>query len=192
MNKIPFKSRSICVFCGAAFGADGRHRAAAEHLGQLIGERGYRLVYGGGGPGLMGVTAGAVCRNGGAVRGILPDFLRGVEKPPEWELDLTITPDLQVRKAMMLAESDGFIVMPGSAGTMDEFFEVLTSAQLQVLGKPIVVVNIAGFFEPLFALLQHLVEQGFARASLLELYTVVETAEDAVAVMAEKLGDRAA
>lgn len=69
---------------------------------------------------------------------------------------------------------------------------MLTSAQLQVLAKPIVVVNIAGFFEPLFALLQHLVEQGFARASLLELYTVVETAEDAVAVMAEKLGDRAA
>lgn len=150
------------------------------------------MVYGGGGPGLMGVTAGAVCQAGGAVRGILPGFLRGVEKPPEWELDLTITPDLQVRKAMMLAESDGFIVMPGGAGTMDEFFEVLTSAQLQVLPKPIVVVNIAGFFEPLFALLQHLVEQGFARASLLDLYTVVETAEDAVAAVAAKLGDGAA
>lgn len=185
MNK---KSPAICVFCGASFGTDPRYAAAAERLGTLMASRGFSLVFGGGGPGLMGATAKAVVDGGSQVKGFLPDFLRSVEKPPEWEQKLVITPDLQVRKMKMLAAADSFVVLPGGAGTMDEFFEVVTSAQLHVLLKPIVVVNVAGFFDPLLALMRHLVDQGFARTNLLELYSVVETPEQAIETITVKLG----
>jgi hypothetical protein len=178
----------VCVFCGSSFGADSRYAAAAKRLGVLIAERGFSLVFGGGGPGLMGVVARAVRDGGAPVLGVLPDFLRGVEKPPEWEQELIITPDLQLRKTRMLALADAFVVLPGGPGTMDEFFEVVTSAQLRVLAKPIVLVNIAGFFEPLSALMRHLVGQGFARPEMLELYTTVDTPEAAIDAVEKKLG----
>jgi uncharacterized protein (TIGR00730 family) len=181
------KSPVVCVFCGSSFGADPRHAEAAKRLGVLIAERGYSLVFGGGGPGLMGVVARAVRDGGAHVLGVLPDFLRAVEKPPEWEQELIITPDLQLRKTRMLALADAFVVLPGGPGTMDEFFEVVTSAQLRVLAKPIVLVNVAGFFEPLTALMQHLVTQGFARPQMLELYTTVDTPEAAIETVTKKL-----
>lgn len=181
------KPPAICVFCGASFGTNPRYVDAAERLGQLIAEKGFMLVFGGGGPGLMGVTAKAVVDGGARARGILPGFLRSVEKPPEWEQELEITSDLQQRKAKMLAEADAFVVMPGGAGTMDEFFEIVTSAQLHVLLKPILVVNVAEFFDPLLILMRHLVDQGFAKSSLLELYAVVETPEAAIETIAAKL-----
>ena len=182
------KTPVVCVFCGSSFGADSRYAEAAKRLGGLIAERGFSLVFGGGGPGLMGVTARAVRDGGAAVLGVLPDFLRGVEKPPEWEQELIITPDLQLRKTRMLALADAFVVLPGGPGTMDEFFEVVTSAQLHVLAKPIVLVNVAGFFEPLKALMQHLVTQGFARPEMPALYTAVDTPEQAIDVVSRKLG----
>ncbi len=181
------KTLSLCVFCGASFGTDPRYAETAERLGRLIAERGFSLVFGGGGPGLMGATAKAVVDAGSTVKGFLPDFLRGVEKPPEWEQELVITPDLQIRKMKMLAAADAFVVLPGGAGTMDEFFEVVTSAQLHVWVKPIVVVNVAGFFDPLLALMRHLVDQGFARADLLGLYTVAATPDEAIDQVTAKL-----
>ncbi len=182
------KTPAICVFCGASYGTDPAYREAAEHLGRLLAEGGFTLIFGGGGPGLMGTMAKAVVDGGARVRGILPGFLRGVEKPPEWEQELEITPDLQLRKTKMLAEADAFIVLPGGAGTMDEFFEVVTSAQLHVLSKPIVVVNVAGYFAPLLALMRHIVDQGFARNGLLDVFTVVETPDDAIDVITDRLG----
>lgn len=182
------RKKTICVFCGASHGSKPQYAAAAARLGRLIAIEGFDMLFGGGGPGLMGATAKAAADAGAHVKGILPEFLIGVEKPPEWEQDLVITPDLQLRKTKMLAESDAFVLLPGGAGTMDEFFEVVTSAQLYVLAKPIVLVNVAGFFEPLLALMRHLVTQGFARESLLSLYSVVETPEQAIALIADKLG----
>jgi len=181
------KSPVVCVFCGSSFGADPRHAAAAQRLGTLIAERGFSLVFGGGGPGLMGIVARAARDGGAPVLGVLPDFLRGIEPPPEWEQNLIITPDLQLRKTRMLAMADAFVVLPGGAGTMDEYFEVVTSAQLRVLAKPIVLVNIAGFFAPLQALMQHLVVQGFARTETLDLYMTVDTPEAAIEAVAAKL-----
>ena len=128
----------ICVFCGSSYGADPQYAAAARALGRLIAERGFSLVFGGGGLGLMGETARAARDGGAPVPGVLPEFLRRIEQPPEWEKDLIITPDLQLRKTRMLAMADAFVVLPGGPGTMDEFFEVVTSAQLGVLAKPIV------------------------------------------------------
>lgn len=182
------EKKTICVFCGASHGSNPQYAAAARQLGQLIASEGFDMLFGGGGPGLMGETAKAATEAGAQVKGILPNFLRGVEKPPEWEQDLEITPDLQLRKTKMLAEADAFVVLPGGAGTMDEFFEVVTSAQLRVLAKPIVVVNVAGFFEPLLALMRHLVSHAFAHEDLLTLYSVVDTPEQAIALVQEKLG----
>src|SRR5512142_3305012 len=181
------KSPVVCVFCGSSFGADPRYAASAKRLGELIAARGLSLVFGGGGPGLMGIVARAVRDGGAPVLGVLPDFLRALEKPPEWEHELIITPDLQLRKTRMLAEADAFVVLPGGAGTMDEFFEVVTSAQLHVLAKPIILVNVAGFFDPLLALMRHLVTQGFAKQDVLALYTTVDTAEAAITAIEENL-----
>jgi hypothetical protein len=182
------KKLSICVFCGSAFGANPRHAEVAEKLGRLIAARGFALVYGGGGIGLMGILAKSVRAGGGQVTGIIPDFLRCVELPPEWERNMEVTPDLQQRKTRMLEAADAFVVLPGGAGTMDEFFEVVTSVQLQVSAKPVVVVNTDGYFAPLQALLEHLVREGFARPAMLGTYRVVDTPEAAMDAIAHALG----
>ena len=182
------KTPVICVFCGSSFGADPQYAAAARRLGTLIADRGFSLVFGGGTPGLMGEVSRSVKDGGGAVTGVLPDFLRWVERPADWEQNLIITPDLQLRKTRMLAMADAFVVLPGGAGTMDELFEVVTSAQLRVLNKPIVLVDIKNYFAPLETLMQHLVREGFAKPAMLELYTLVETPDAAVETVARKLG----
>jgi hypothetical protein len=179
---------AICVFCGSSYGSNPQYAVAARTLGRLIAERGFSLVFGGGGPGLMGETARAVRDGGASVAGILPKFLRWVELPPEWEKDLIITPDLQERKTRMLAMADAFVVLPGGAGTMDEFFEVVTSASLGVLDKPILVVNTEGHFDPLERLMNHIVREGFARPKILDLYRFVDTPEEAIDAIAAKLG----
>jgi uncharacterized protein (TIGR00730 family) len=179
---------AICVFCGSSHGSNPHYAAAARTLGRLIAERGFSLVFGGGGPGLMGETARAVREGGASVAGVLPEFLRWVELPPEWEKDLIITADLQERKLRMLAMADAFVVLPGGAGTMDEFFEVVTSASLGVLTKPILVVNTEGFFDTLERLMNHIVREGFARPKILGLYRFVDTPEEAIAAIENALG----
>jgi uncharacterized protein (TIGR00730 family) len=177
----------ICVFCGSSFGTNPRHAAEAGKLGRMIAERGFNLVYGGGGLGLMGTVAGAARAGGSAVKGIIPEFLRRIEQPPEWEKELEVTADLQLRKTRMLEESDAFIVLPGGAGTMDEFFEVVTSVQLQVFDKPILVVNTDDYFAPLQTLMEHMVREGFAKPAMLTYYRFVETPEAAMDAVAEAL-----
>ncbi|MDE2183849.1 MAG: TIGR00730 family Rossman fold protein [Alphaproteobacteria bacterium] len=182
------KSPLICVFCGSSFGVDPAYAEAAKAFGRGIAARGFSLVFGGGTPGLMGAVSRSVHESGGCVTGVLPEFLRWVERPAEWEQNLIITPDLQLRKTRMLAMADAFVVLPGGAGTMDEFFEVITSTQLKVLNKPIILLNTKGFFAPLEALLRHLVQQGFAKPFMLELYRCADTPEAAVDMVAERLG----
>jgi uncharacterized protein (TIGR00730 family) len=186
------KSPAICVFCGSSFGADPRYAEDARTLGRLIAGRGFSLVFGGGGLGLMGAVARAARDGGAKVVGVMPGFLRSHEQPPEWEQELDITPDLQLRKTRMLELADAFVVLPGGPGTMDEFFEVVTSAQLRVLTKPIVLVNTKGYFEPLLGLLRHLTSQGFARPALLDLFATVDTPEAAIALIEKKLNGLAA
>jgi hypothetical protein len=178
----------ICVFCGSSFGANPQYAVAARTLGRLIAERGFSMVFGGGGLGLMGETARAARDNGVRAVGILPAFLRRIEQPPEWEKELVITPDLQLRKTQMLTMADAFVVMPGGAGTMDEFFEIVTSAQLGVLDKPILVVNTDGYFDTLERLMNHIVREGFARPTMLSYYRLVDTPEQAIDAISEKLG----
>jgi uncharacterized protein (TIGR00730 family) len=177
----------ICVFCGSSYGSNPQYAVAARTLGKLIAERGFSLLYGGGGLGLMGEAARAV-RNGGApVAGVLPNFLRRIEQPPEWEKDMIVTTDLQERKTRMLALADAFVVLPGGAGTMDEFFEIVTSASLGILAKPILVVNTEGYFNTLERLMNHIVREGFARPEILGRYRFVDTPEEAINAIAAEL-----
>jgi uncharacterized protein (TIGR00730 family) len=174
---------AICVFCGSSFGTDPAFREAARALGAGIAQMGARMVFGGGSPGLMGETAKAAREAGTPVEGILPGFLRDVE-PPLAEGETTeIVDDLFVRKQQMIARSDAFVVLPGGLGTYDEFFEVLTAAQLGVHAKPIVLVNVKGYFNALDALVRDTVKMGFAAPSALTLYQVADSSQAALQII---------
>lgn len=193
---LPFPShwgngRSICVFCGSSPGAKPVYAETARELGQLLGENGYRLVFGGGGVGLMGEVARAARAAGAAVIGVLPAFLRSLEPPLKSAEELIITPDLQQRKARMLALADAFVILPGGLGTLDEYFEVITTTQLRVHAKPIIVVNIEGYFDPLKALLDRVVEQGFARMEIASYHAFVTTPAEAIDRLKQLPGARA-
>ena len=178
---------AICVFCGSSFGDSPRFREEAEALGAGIAALGYGLVFGGGGLGLMGAVARAVEQGGQPVQGIMPAFLRSSEPPISPQEQLIVTPHLQERKLRMLQLSDAFIVLPGGLGTFDEFFEVLTAAQLHVESKPIVVVNVNGYFDPLDTLVRHTVKMGFARDTALSLYDLADGPEAALATLKRAL-----
>lgn len=174
------RTLSICVFCGSSKGTKPQYAEAARRTGALIGDRGHSLVFGGGGIGLMGEVARTVRIHGGNVIGILPEFLKHLEPPSTSAEELIITSDMQQRKAHMLSLSDAFVVLPGGLGTMDEIFEVLTTAQLHVHNKPIIVVNIDGYFAPLLALIAHSVSEGFARPEIENLFHIVATPDEAI------------
>lgn len=182
---------SICVFCGASFGNDPRFGEAARAVGAGLAAMGCNLVFGGGNPGLMGVVAKAAQEGGAQVQGIIPAFLQALENaaPISAEEKLIVVPHLQERKALMLQMSDAFIVLPGGLGTFDEFFEVATEAQLGVHKKPIIVVNVDGFFDPLDAMLRGIVEKGFAKPIIMELYHLADGPEAALAVLKTALAN---
>jgi len=173
----------LCVFCGSSHGRDAAYASAARRMGTLIGENGYNLVFGGGYVGLMGEVAHAAREAGAKITGVLPEFLRHLEPPVENEEKVVLTPDLQTRKNLMLSAADAFVALPGGLGTMDEFFEVITSGQLAVFAKPIVLLNTGGFFDPLVALLDHVVAEGFARNDIGGLYHVASAPEEVIDVL---------
>ena len=174
---------AVCVFCGSSFGDDPAFRAAAEAIGTGIARMGYSLVFGGGGLGLMGDVARAVLDGGSTIQGIMPAFLQALEPEVSSQEKLIVTPHMQERKNLMLQMSDAFIVLPGGLGTFDEFFEVLTEAQLGVHAKPIIVVNVNGYFDLLDALLHATIKEGFARDMVLKLYYLADGAEAALEIL---------
>ena len=178
---------AICVFCGSSFGTDPAFGDAARAIGAGIAGLGYALVFGGGSPGLMGDVARAAREAGTTVEGILPDFLRAVEPPLTDGETTEIVPDLFVRKQKMIDRAAGFVVLPGGLGTYDEFFEVLTAAQLGVHARPIILVNVNGYFDSLEAMLKASVQAGFVRQENLGLYRTAPDAKTALAMLAEAL-----
>lgn len=178
---------AICVFCGSSDGNNPHFTAAAAALGRGLADGGFRLVYGGGGRGMMGALARAMLAGGGEITAIMPDFLRGHELPPENAFELTLTIDLQQRKSQLMDAADAFVVLPGGPGTMDEFFEVVTSANLGRLNKPILVVDIDGYFAPLFRLMDHMVKQGLTHSEYGKVYAVVPSVEAALTVLSQTL-----
>ena len=163
MQSTPQPLRSICVFCGSNVGSRPEYAAAAEAVGQLLAERGIRVVYGAGDVGLMGVLADAALAAGGQVIGVIPQMLVDMELAHRGLTELRIVRSMHERKALMAELSDAFLAMPGGVGTFEELFEVLTWAQLGIHHKPCGCLNIAGYFDPLSALLDHAVSEGFVR-----------------------------
>jgi uncharacterized protein (TIGR00730 family) len=164
---------SVCVYCGSSFGSDPVYEAVAAETGRLIAAAGMRLVYGGGSVGLMGVVARAAFHAGGEVIGIIPAFLRYAEIPEDEVTRMHIVDSMHQRKQMMFEMSDGFISLPGGIGTLDETIEMMTWAQLGRHGKPILLVDTAGYWTTFETLMRQIVANGFARPSLSELYRIV-------------------
>ncbi|TNC52853.1 TIGR00730 family Rossman fold protein [Rubellimicrobium rubrum] len=164
---------SICVYCGSRDGRDPAHALAAEAAGRMIAANGWDLVYGAGDVGLMGRVARAHQAVGGRALGVIPDHLfpREVAKR---DLDrLVVTETMHERKKVMFMNADAIVVLPGGAGSLDEFFEVLTWRQIGLHAKPIFLLNTGGYWEPLRALLDHVVAEGFADQSLQTFATFV-------------------
>jgi uncharacterized protein (TIGR00730 family) len=163
----------LCVYCGSAGAVDSRYRQAARELGERLAAAGIELVFGGGRIGLMGITADAVLAGGGRVIGVIPERLRDAELAHQGVTELVITAGMHDRKRVMAERADAFAVLPGGIGTLDEMFEMLTWRQLGLHDKPIFLVDIAGYWQPLRALLDHLVAQHFAASLVPRLLRVV-------------------
>jgi uncharacterized protein (TIGR00730 family) len=154
----------ICVFCGSNPGANPQYTAAAQRIGAILAHRQLTLVYGGGNVGLMGVVANAVLDAGGEVIGVIPQALADLEVAHTGLPDLRIVGSMHERKALMADLSDGFIALPGGIGTLEEFCEVLTWAQLGMHVKPCGLINVEGYFDHLITFLDHAVRERFFRA----------------------------
>jgi uncharacterized protein (TIGR00730 family) len=157
--------QSICVFCGSSTGSDPAYTEAARSLGTTLAEADIRLVFGGGHVGLMGEISNAALAAGGDVIGVIPKFLVERELAHEALTDLRIVRSMHERKALMSDLAEAFIALPGGAGTLEEFFEVLTWAQLGEHQKPCGLLNVAGYYDPLLTVFDRMVEAGFLSES---------------------------
>lgn len=164
---------SAAVFCGSRHGNSPAFAEACQALGHGLAQAGIRLVYGGGQVGLMGVVADAVLAGGGAVLGIIPEFLQRREVAHQGPLALVVTETMHDRKHQMFEAADVFITMPGGLGTFDETIEITTWRQLGLHNKPILICNVDGWADPYAALLDSAVHQGFASPATTELYEIL-------------------
>ena len=173
--------RSVCVYCGSSGAVDERYRTAAEEIGRSLAMAGIALVFGGGRIGLMGIAADAALAAGGQVIGVIPAALRDAELAHQNVSELVVVDTMHDRKRVMAERADAFAVLPGGIGTLDEAFEMLTWRQLGLHDKPIFLVDVAGYWQPLRALLDHIVEQRFAKSLVPRL---VEIGPNVAALMA--------
>ena len=162
---------SICVYCGSNTGDDPEFAVAARALGHLMATAGIRLVYGGGSVGLMGILARTVLSAGGAVTGIIPQFLKDREVMLGEVTDLVVTADMHERKRLMFERADSFLALPGGIGTLEEVVEMMTWAQLDQHAKPILIVNLKGFWNPLMDLFRQMAKEGFLSKAFLGSHT---------------------
>lgn len=165
--------RSVCVYCGSRGGARPAYAQAARDTGALLARRGWGLVYGAGDVGLMGLVAQAAQAGRGRTFGVIPLHLLDLEVGKRDLDSFVVTETMHERKKVMFMNADAIVVLPGGAGSLDEFFEVLTWRQLGLHAKPVILLNVEGYWDPLRALLDHVVAEGFADASLLGYVSVV-------------------
>ena len=171
------KIGSVGMFCGSSPGFDPRWAEAAAALGRTVAAERLRLVYGGGAVGLMGVCARAALENGGQVLGVIPEFLRLPEVAYE-AVQLVVVGSMHERKATMFREADAFVVLPGGVGTLEEAIELLSWSRLELHKKPVVFLDIGGFWRPLFELFDHFVRHGFTPPQFAAAYAAVETVDE--------------
>ena len=161
---------SVCVFCGSRSGANPAHAGAARATGEMLSRRGWRLVFGAGDVGLMGEVAKA---SDGPKLGVIPVHLLGRERVERDRSAMVVTEDMHERKKVMFMNSDAVVVLPGGAGSLDEFFEVLTWAQIGLHGKPILLLDVERYWRPLVGLIDHVIAEGFADSGLRRHFRVV-------------------
>jgi uncharacterized protein (TIGR00730 family) len=176
--------RALCVYCGSSGAVDQRYRDAAIDLGGRLSQTGIELVFGGGHVGLMGLVADAVLAGGGRAIGIIPESLRARELAHSGLSELVVVGSMHQRKRQMAERADAFAILPGGIGTLDEAFEIITWRQLGIHDKPIFLVDVAGYWRPLVALLDHIVERGFATPIVPRLMQVVPDIAALMAVLA--------
>lgn len=172
--------KRICVYCGSRLSNNPDFITLAQQAGKEIARRGWGLVYGGGKIGLMGQVAEAALANNGSVYGVIPKVLKRKEIAHTGLTQLYETPDMHSRKAKMEALSDGFLVLPGGFGTLDEFFEILTWRQLGIHNKPIILLNSQHYFEGIIQFTQTAFSYDYINQELLELFTVCDTLDEAM------------
>jgi uncharacterized protein (TIGR00730 family) len=177
------QAESICVYCGSSVRAAPHYMNMAYDLGRMLGERGIQLVYGGGGIGLMGRAADGCLDAGGQVTGIIPRHLHDRELAHHSVQDLILVDTMHERKMLMASRSDGFIVLPGGFGTLDEMFEILTWRQLGLHAKPVVLIDHAGYWAPLKTLVEQIVRENFASPEQAAYLTIVDDPEAALAAL---------
>ena len=167
-----YSFKRLCVFCGSSPGDNPVYSEAAKHAGAELARRGIALVYGGGRVGLMGMVADAVLAAGGHVTGVIPEALMAKEVGHRGLPDLRVVKTMHERKALMAELSDGFVALPGGFGTFDEFFEIVTWAQLGLHSKPCGLLNVNGFYDPLLGLVDRAIEERFIKPKQRDLIVV--------------------
>ncbi|WP_404985110.1 TIGR00730 family Rossman fold protein [Chryseobacterium sp. M5] len=175
--------KSITVFCGSSFGSDELYKEQATLLGQTLAKQNIQLIYGGANVGLMGAVADGVLQEGGKAIGVLPHFLQSKEIAHQNLTELILVETMHERKTKMNELCDGVIVLPGGYGTLEEFFEMITWAQLGLHKKPIAILNIDGFYDDLIKLVQTMVDKGFLKQINQEMLLV----SDSIDALLEKM-----
>lgn len=177
--------RSLCVYCGSSGAVETQYREAASELGARLARAGIEVVYGGGKVGLMGLLADAALAAQGKVTGIIPSHLRDAEVAHHGITELIVVDSMHERKRLMAERADAFAILPGGIGTLDEMFEIVSWKQLRLHGKPILLVDIGGYWGPLRALLDHIVAHGFARPETRRLLQVVPSISALMTALSE-------
>jgi uncharacterized protein (TIGR00730 family) len=178
---------SVCLFCGSSNSADPAFLQGASDFGRILAEQGVRLVYGGGGIGLMGAAARAAHGAGGAVLGVMPDFLRRQEVLYD-DVETVVVGTMHERKRLMFEASDAFAVFPGGIGTLEEVVELLSWRRLELHRKPIVFLDQNGFWKPFFALIRHTIEARVTPEWAPSMWRSVSTAAEVLPAIREELG----
>ncbi len=179
------KINAICVYCGSSPGTEPAFIEAAKNFGRILAESGVRLIYGGGSVGLMGALAESVLDHGGHVTGIIPEFLTKRERPRRLSQELIVTRDMHERKRTMFERADAFVALPGGIGTLEELVEQLTWVQLGRHKKPILIANIAGYWGPLLALIEHMRAVKFVPPALRVDFLVAKRVEEILPLLRE-------
>ena len=175
--------KQVCVYCSARDAVDPLYIKAARELGETLATNSRSLIYGGGSTGLMGAITDATIEHGGYVTGIIPEHLRDVEQMHKGVQNLVVVETMHERKRRMAEMADAFVIMPGGFGTMDEFFEILTWRQLGLHDKPILIVNINGFWDHLISLISHMNQGKFVSQKDVDKFVIVDRVEEVLPML---------
>lgn len=184
------KIKSVCVYCGSSARVDQAYKDAAVELGKAIAAKNWGVVYGGGRVGLMGLVADSALEAGAPVIGIIPKHIQGREIEHTDLTELHIVESMHIRKQMMVDRGDAFVILAGGLGTLDEFFEILTWKQLGLHDKPIVVVNVNGYWTKMIEAIRHIADEKFMRIEDLKMFHVVDTVAEVPAALENAPNER--